>query len=115
MQSKAPGPTKAEKARMSRILELGCVACRMDGHESIYPVEVHHLLDGGVRIGHAASVPVCKWHHRGVPPDGLNQRGATELCGPSLALDGRAFAEHYGDDDSLLAFTERLLKENPAG
>lgn len=96
---------------MARIVELGCVCCRMDGHESIYPVEVHHLLDGGVRIGHHATVPVCNWHHRGVPPEGFNQRGASRLIGPSLAIDGKSFRSHYGQDSDLLSFTEHLLRD----
>lgn len=112
MQSRSiPAPTKDEKRRMSAILEIGCVCCIMDGHESIYPVEVHHLLDGGVRIGHSATIAACSWHHRGVPPAGFNQRGATRLCGPSLALDGKAFHAQYGPDKGLLAFQEHLLRE----
>lgn len=111
MQSNAKPPTVYEKRRMSAILEIGCICCIQDGHESIYPVEVHHLLDGGVRIGHSATVAACCWHHRGVPPSGFNQKGATRLCGPSLALDGKSFKAHYGNDSALLAFQEFLLKE----
>lgn len=112
MQSRSiPAPTKDEKRRMSRILEIGCICCLHDGHKSIYPVEVHHLLDGGVRIGHHATIANCCWHHRGVPPAGFNQKGATEVCGPSLALDGKAYHAHYGKDSALLAFQEFILKE----
>lgn len=111
MHSSAPAPTKEEKRRMSRILEIGCICCIHDGHESIYPVEVHHLIDGMKRIGHSATVAACSWHHRGVPPAGFNQKGATRLCGPSLALDGKAFKAQYGNDAALLAFQEFLLKE----
>lgn len=116
MQSRSiPAPTKDEKRRMSAILEIGCVCCIMDGHESIYPVEVHHLLDGGVRIGHSATIAVCSWHHRGVPPSGFNQNGATRLIGPSLALDGKLFKAAYGRDGALLAFQNWLLEESDRG
>lgn len=110
MQSTSlPPATKAEKRRFSAILDLGCVACRSDNHESLYPVEVHHLLDGGVRRGHAESIACCSWHHRGVAPGGLTQKMATESFGPSLALDGRGFRNRYGGDNALLAFQNFLL------
>lgn len=112
MQSRSiPAPTKDEKRRMAAIIEIGCCACRQHHPESLYPVEVHHLLDGGVRRGHAFTVALCAWHHRGVSPRDFNQKQATGFFGPSLCLDGKAFKAEYGDDKSLLAFQEHLLKE----
>lgn len=116
MQSRSiKPPTAAERRRMAKIVEIGCICCIQDGHEPIHPAEVHHLLDGGVRIGHSATIAACSWHHRGVPPSGFNQRGATRLCGPSLALDGKAFKEHYGRDEFLLKFQEWLIEDHVIG
>lgn len=111
MQSKAKGPTKDEKARMERIVSLGCVACRSNEPDVIlHPSEVHHLTDCGRRRGHRYTVCLCTWHHRGMPttPDWTVKR-MTEQFGPSLYHDGKAFKARYGGDESLLSFTEYLL------
>lgn len=112
MQSKSiPPATKAEKARFGKMIARGCCACRSDhGRIWLRPVEIHHLLDGGVRRGHQYSVGLCSWHHRGVVPgNDLSVSGATLVYGPSLYHDGKAFKARYGRDDALLAFQEFLL------
>lgn len=111
MQSKSiPAPTKAERQWMGKIVAYGCCACRSDtGKDWLRPVEVHHLLDGGVRIGHHATVALCQFHHRGIPPEGFNVKTATAKFGPSLFHNGRAFRARYGDDKALRAFQEYLL------
>lgn len=108
--SKAKPPTKAERARMARIVELGCVACRIDlGHRPTSPGEVHHLIDGGVRRGHSMTVSLCGWHHRGIT--GGRVESATGVFGPSLYHDARAFRTRYGSDEELLAYQNKLLAE----
>lgn len=112
MQSRSiPAPTKAERARFERIVDAGCCACRQIHADWLRPVEVHHLLDGGVRRGHHATVALCAWHHRGVPHTGFTQKAATDYFGPSLALDGKSFKAQYGDDESLLKFQELLIRD----
>lgn len=124
MHSKAKAPTKAERKRMERIVELGCVACRIEsdrmGHGQwcvCGPPEVHHLLDGGVRRGHSATICLGAFHHRGwiVVPGALSRRQATEWFGPSLYHDARAFHERYGSDDELLAYQNHFLAESTDG
>lgn len=105
-----PAPTKAERIRMAAIVERGCVACLTEHDESLNPVEVHHLLDGGVRRGHRFTVALCRYHHRGIPPDPLNQREAENFLGPNLYHDGKGFHARFGDDDELLAFQESILR-----
>lgn len=115
MHSKnAKAATKAEKARFAALAELGCVVCRMDGRNGrglafCGPVEIHHLLDGGRRIGHAATVPLGMWHHRGMPPGDVTKDMATDYFGPSLANGSRPFHARYGTDAELLAYTNTLL------
>ena len=113
MHSKAKGPTKAEKKRMEKIVELGCVCCRMrlprkDSH-NIGPGECHHLLDGGVRRGHAFTICLCAFHHRG-DDGGWGKDYAIQFKGQSLAYDARAFHEEFGTDDELLEYQNTLLK-----
>lgn len=122
MHSKAKPPTKAERARMAKIVSLGCVACIRGKYACPLPVEIHHLLDGGVRRGHAFTVGLCSWHHRGVacnPGFGLMGKdkavffgpgGMTPAFGPSLANGSRPFRQHFGSDDDLLAFQNALLE-----
>lgn len=58
--------TKAEKAHMSRVQELGCIACETLGHFGT-PAEIHHIRAGqGVaqRASNTKVLPLCPWHHR---------------------------------------------------
>ena len=114
MHSKAKPATRAEKKRMERIVELGCVACRKDHRiaSSCGVAEVHHLLDGGVRRGHAFTICLGMWHHRGLPKNPTEEKAcawAEHWYGPSLYHDARAFRERYGSDDELLAYQNELL------
>lgn len=88
--------------------EVGCVACRQDGHY-VTPCDAHHLISGSRRRGDRFTVPLCPWHHRGVDP-----RPGQELT-PSLARNPEAFEAQYGPDGILLHLTDRaleLLEEN---
>jgi Recombination enhancement, RecA-dependent nuclease len=60
-------PTKAEKVRMDVIAQMFCPCCRQLGlnHVVIPPVEIHHMLRGGKRMGHWYTIPICPGHHRG--------------------------------------------------
>lgn len=119
-RSKAKGPTKAECARMGTIKRMQCLACRINGERGmpsayIEGCDAHHLLSGGRRIGHAATIALCPWHHRGVKPyDGMTDAQATEYFGPSLAHGSKPFREAYGTDGELLAMQERELKRGNA-
>lgn len=53
-------PTKAEREHYTRVVELGCVICRM-------PAEIHHLLTGkgmGQKSSNFDVIPLCPTHHR---------------------------------------------------
>lgn len=63
---------------------MGCIACRERGFGYV-PPDIHHLLSGGVRIGHDATIPLCAHHHRGHAPAGMTQAQAALVLGPSLA------------------------------
>lgn len=109
MQSRAKGPTKAEKKRMEKIVEIGCVCCRMEDLCVVPTAEIHHLIDGGVRRGHRFTVGLCDWHHRGVNKGDFTLGARRRVSGPSLAEGSRPFHERYGSDDDLLAYQNTLL------
>lgn len=95
----------ADRIRDVAIREIGCIACRKEGHGFI-PAEKHHLLTTGLhgngeRRGEQFTIGLCPWHHRGI-----KTQGAT---GPSLYHNPRAFRDCYGDDETLLAEQNRLI------
>jgi len=93
--------TKAEQSWMSAISRLGCVVCHLAGHTGT-PAEIHHLLSGGRRIGHKATIPLCVGHHR-----------APEKASGKIARHPTrvAFVLEYGSEEYLLAETQRLVAE----
>jgi hypothetical protein len=109
MQSRRGKAATASERRRFQIIasEVGCVCCRTEGH--FRPAEVNHLLNG-YRIGHAATVPECEWHHRGIFPAPFTSAKAAELVlGPSRARNKRAFHRRYGTDKELLSLTNVLV------
>jgi PHP family Zn ribbon phosphoesterase len=82
--------TKVEREWMTRIADLGCVACRQDGIES--PASVHHIVQGNRRLGHLHTIPLCPLHHQG---DGRQV--------PSVHFTKRTFVQRYGTELELLA------------
>lgn len=107
-----PAPTVAQQLRMDLIVEACCIACIACGFRE--PCEVHHLTVGGKhgqpRRGHAYTIGLCPWHHRGAVSLavydrlGVHTRGRlVDLIGPSYALQPFVFRGSFGDDDKLLA------------
>lgn len=67
-------PTAQERAWMDYITGAGCIACRIDGHQP-RPTAVHHILRGGVRMGHLHTLALCDpGHHQGGQALGLISR-----------------------------------------
>lgn len=91
-------PTAYERARLTAIKERAtCMNCQVsDG------VEIHHLLSGGLRVSHQATVGLCPWCHRGVRPAGETITSMRWLRGPSLFHHKREFYERWGNDQTLL-------------
>lgn len=58
-------PTKAEASRIDLMLRLGCCACELVGMRLLVRPECHHILEGGKRLGHWYTIPLCSGHHRG--------------------------------------------------
>jgi hypothetical protein len=67
-------PNAEESAWMDWIVAYGCVACRMDGLAHSRPA-VHHILRGGVRMGHLFTLPLCDpGHHQNGQQFGMVSR-----------------------------------------
>lgn len=91
-------PNARERAWMDAIVAYGCVACRIDGL-GIVPPAVHHILRGGVRMGHLFTLPLCHPGH--------HQHG--DQAGKVSRHPWKArFEQLYGDELHLL---ERLRAE----
>lgn len=107
-------PNAAEQRRLEILSRLPCVACYP--YDQPNRTEVHHLVDMGTRKlsgGHMATIPLDSWHHRGIPPRGMQAAEATLKHGPSLALNKRAFVERYGTERELLGRIDLLLSTVP--
>ena len=85
-------PTADERKWLDAIVAYGCIACRMDGL-GVVPPAVHHILRGGVRMGHRFSLPLCDpGHHQGGQPMGMVSRHPWKA----------RFEAKYGSEDFLL-------------
>lgn len=91
----------AEQQRWDDFRLVGCVPCLLLGYPDT-PYDVHHFLDGNVRIGHFATAPICPAHHRGV---GFVQH----LHVASIAINQRYFRDTFGTDYELQCLTNRLI------
>lgn len=105
--------TKAEQDRFRRLQDLGCICCLKEGFGYV-PPDIHHIVDKGYRRlsgGHLATIPLCPYHHRGVPPSGFSIDTALGYAGPSLALHKKRFIRRYGTERELLAEVDRRIEE----
>jgi hypothetical protein len=67
------------------------------------------MNDGMKRLGHAFTYCLSPWFHRGIPPEGMTVKEATEKIGPSMNHDARSFHKRFGTHKELLAFQNYLL------
>lgn len=70
--------TKAERAHLSAVAELGCILCARLGTPGT-PAEIHHPRDGqgmSQRAPHSEAIGLCAYHHRSSEGfHGLGRRG----------------------------------------
>jgi hypothetical protein len=99
--------------RNELVRSLPCIACQLEGCEQLMPTEAHHLNLGGLagqkRRGDEFTIPLCTWHHRSVPPEGMKAGDAAYYMGPSLAQNSKLFRLTYRTDDELLELTNQRL------
>jgi hypothetical protein len=107
--------SKADQRRYAKLFAYGCICCRRAGYYS--PPTMHHLVDKGDRAksgGNAATLPLCPWHHQGIPgPGGKNATRA--LLGASLADGRKPFVAQWGTERALLAQVNEDLNVTDEG
>lgn len=102
-------PTKEEAARIVAVKEGPCIACFIHCHEYLDGCDAHHILSGGRRIGHMATIGLCAWHHRGVPYEGCTASVMREELGPSLMDGSLRFRQAYGTNEALVNMQNEYL------
>lgn len=91
--------TVEERGWLDAIVAFGCVACWLD-KQPPRPTAVHHILRGGLRMGHLHSLPLCHpGHHIDGHQFGLISRHPWKT----------RFEERYGTEAELLAMLRKEL------
>jgi hypothetical protein len=99
-----------DKVRFDEFRKIGCICCKQMGW--FRDPEVHHITDGGRRIGHQETLPLCEWHHRAVRPYGLpTDKLAARVYGPSLASGKKTFQDYFGSELELLEDVNALIRK----
>lgn len=104
---------------MGRAKAGPCVCCHLNtfrglGRADGEGCDAHHTLSGGRREGHAATLGLCPWHHRGVRPERFATDAlATQWLGPSLAKGSKPFHAMYGSDAYLFEVQVNLHGVTP--
>ena len=102
--------TKAELARYAKLKALYCICCYDEPLTVPAVLEIHHMTNGGRRIGNEFTLPLCSYHHRGVLPIDCKNSSTAELTyGPSFAKSKRKFIERYGTEAQLLQKVNNLI------
>lgn len=102
-------PTREESAWLVAVKEGPCLACLIFTGKKYRGCDAHHLLSGGRRIGHLATIGLCLFHHRGVPHPHYSASMTREIFGPSLMDGSKLFRAAYGTDAELLALQKQVL------
>lgn len=108
MKTSLRAPTRYEAERIEALQKLGCVACAVLGVPNVNHLELHHILDGGIRMGHWFTLFLCRGHHQG---DWSELQ--LEWIGPKQRYaisDGRKrFNAVYGTERSLWETCQKRL------
>lgn len=108
MQHSTRKPTTYEAERIEAMMKLGCVCCAALGIPYA-DVECHHLLDGGRRMSHWYTVPLCAGHHQGKFTD-LQRELIPRRKLVAISSGTKAFNKVYGTQRQLWEKVQRKLK-----
>lgn len=103
LKAKKIPPTAEESRWMAAIAELGCCVC-MKFHQVHTPPAVHHIVEGGRRLGHFYTIPLCDPGH--------HQNSATWEKISRHPYKAR-FEKKYGTEYELLEYVQDLLDWKP--
>lgn len=109
MKTALAAPTKYETERIEAMKPLGCVACAVLEVPNINCLELHHILSGGIRMGHWYTIFLCRGHHQGDW-----QAAQLEWIEPEKRVampdSRRRFNAVYGSERSLWERVQARLK-----
>lgn len=109
MKTSLNSPTKYEQTRIDALRKLGCSACAMLSVPNLNYLELNHLLEGGVRMGHWYTIFLCRGHHQG--DWSQDQLDWIEPKNRVAISDGRKrFNAVYGTERSLWERAQKKLK-----
>jgi len=96
---------------MATIKVLGCLPCLLMGLPDRH-AEVHHMLDGSgeKRLGHAFTIGLCAWHHRGILNPGYSSADMVDVYGVSYGKGSKVFVEAFGTELQLLEVQNFMLR-----
>lgn len=117
MKTSLRPPTRYEAERIEAMLKLGCVACAQLGIPYA-EVQCHHILDGGVRMGHWFSLGLCAGHHKGeftalqqtLVVEVAQERGIRHDPLVAIHTGRKAFARVYGTERELWVRVQGRLR-----
>lgn len=87
---------KMNQMEFNRMFAIKQMCCLINNGDCKGVTEVHHLTDGGRRLGHMHTIPLCQFHHT-QGHDSYHQ-------------SKKSFMARYGNNDELLRKTNELLE-----
>lgn len=100
-----PPPTKVQQRWHDWQREYGCFVCR-HWYGLYTPPSIHHLLEGGRRVSHNHTIPLCPRHHQ-YGGDGWESRHS------HMGKSGRAaFDAAYRSDWEMLEYISAVFLED---
>lgn len=93
---------------MGLIKVLGCVPCVLVNWPDAQ-CDVHHVVEGQVRLGHRHTFGACLWHHRGDPGEHTRQQ-IMGMLGSSMAHGLRHFSTEFGSQATLVQVQDYIIQ-----
>src|SRR5690349_8055903 len=96
--------------RFNRMYEMGCCCCLWNVENLLVTfrqAQIHHIS----HKGNKQTIPLCPWHHQGLPASPYNEEQTKRILGPSLRLHKKEFIETYGKESVLLERVNKYLEQ----
>lgn len=100
--------SKTDLARYHELHRIGCIVAYLF-YGAYRDADIHHLTEGGRRLGNQFTIPLSPWTHRGVCDTGWTVKEMETTFGPSLARNKRLFVATYGTERYLLEKVDALI------
>ena len=88
---------------MGRVVQLGCIVCRLYHGAKDSPAEIHHLDGKTKHNAHYRVIPLCAHHHR------QGDEYAPSIHSVAGKYGYSDFKERYATVEALLKVTDELL------